>query len=53
MIGSPRESMSRCLGVCVDSCSVGSPRKRWNDTAKDCLRKRFGSQASKENGGSF
>ena len=27
-------------GECADSTSVGSPRKRWTDTIKDCLRKR-------------
>ena len=33
------------------SCSVGTPRKKWIDTVKDCLKKkRFGCQASKENG---
>ena len=25
---------------CDDSRSVGSPRKIWNDTVKDCLKKR-------------
>ena len=38
------------LGVSAGSCSVGRQRKRWIDIVKDCLRKRFGSQASKENG---
>ena len=35
---------------CAGSHSVGRPRKRWIDTVKDCFRKRFGCQASKENG---
>ena len=38
------------VGECADSCSVGRVRKRLIDTVKDCLRKRFGFQASKENG---
>ena len=39
------------VGKCGGSCSVDKPRKRWIDTVKDCLRKkRFGCQASKENG---
>ena len=28
------------VGDCAGSCSVDSSRKRWNDTVKDCLRKR-------------
>ena len=28
------------VGVCAGSYSVGSPRKSWIDTVKDCLRKR-------------
>ena len=28
------------VGVCAGSCSVGRPRKRWNDTVKECLKKR-------------
>ena len=26
--------------VCAGSRSVGRPQKRWNDTMKDCLKKR-------------
>ena len=37
------------VGVCAGSCSLGRLRKRWIDTMKDCLKKRFGCQASKEN----
>ena len=33
---------------CVLVDSVGRPRKRWIDTVKDCLKKRFGCQVSKE-----
>ena len=36
------------VGECAVSCSVGRPRKRWTDTV-ECLKKRFGYQASKEN----
>ena len=36
---------------CAASYSAGRSQKRWIDTVKDCLRKkRFGRQASKENG---
>ena len=42
----PRESMWLCDG----SRSVGRPRKRWIDNVKECLKKRFGCQPSKENG---
>ena len=38
------------VGECAGSLSVGRPRKRWIDIVKECLRKRFGCQASKENG---
>ena len=38
------------VGECGSSCSVGSPQKRWIETVKDSLRKRFRCQASKENG---
>ena len=39
------------VGECADSHSVFRLQKRWVDTMKDCLRKkRFGCQASKENG---
>ena len=38
------------VGECTDICSVGRPRKRWINTVKECLKKRFGYQASKENG---
>ena len=27
------------VGKCAGSRSVGKPRKRWNDTVKDCLKK--------------
>ena len=37
------------VGECAGRRSVGRPRKRWIDTV-ECLRKRFGYQASKENG---
>ena len=29
-----------CVGKCAGSRSVGRPRKRWNDTVEECLRKR-------------
>ena len=32
------------------SRSLGRLQKKWIDTMKDCLKKRFGCQASKENG---
>ena len=38
---------------CTGSCSMGRLWRRWIDTVKDCLKnkkKRFGCQASKENG---
>ena len=39
------------VGVCAGSCPVVRSRNRWIDTVKDYLRKkRFGCQASKENG---
>ena len=40
------------VGECAYSCSVSKPRKRWNDTVKECLikEKSFGCQARKENG---
>ena len=41
------------VGKCASSRSVGKPRKRWIDIVKDCLRKRSGYQASKENGGEW
>ena len=28
------------VGECAGSHSVGRPQKRWNDTMKECLRKR-------------
>ena len=28
------------VGECAGSCSGGRLHKRWNDTMKDCLRKR-------------
>ena len=37
------------VGECVGSHSVGRPWKGWIDTVKECLRKRLGCQASKEN----
>ena len=39
------------VGECVGSRSVGRPRKRWTHTLKECIKKRCGCQASKENGG--
>ena len=38
------------VGECAGSYSVGKPWKRWTDTMKELLKKRFGCQASKENG---
>ena len=39
------------VGECTGSHSVGRPQKRWLDTVKECWKKkRFGCQASKENG---
>ena len=35
---------------CAGSRSVGRLRKKWIDTVKECLKKRFGCQARKENG---
>ena len=35
------------IGVCAGTHSLGRP---WIDTVKECLIKRFGCQASKENG---
>ena len=39
------------VGECAGCRSVGRPRKRWNDTVKDCLKK-MGSECktSKDNG---
>ena len=34
---------------CAGFRSVDRPRKRWIDTVKECLNKRFDYQASKEN----
>ena len=45
-----RTDKSVYVGECAGSSSVGRPRKRWIDTVKEYLRKRFGCQASKENG---
>ena len=47
-----RDSITKrvCVGVCAGSHSVGKPWKRWTDTVKECLKKRVGCQASKENG---
>ena len=41
-IGLPREYAGSRL--------VGRARKRWIDTVKECLKKRVGCQANKENG---
>ena len=38
------------VGECADGRLGGRPRKRWIDAVKDCKKKRFGSQTSKENG---
>ena len=38
------------VGECAGSCSEGRSRKRGIDIVTECLRKRFGCQASKENG---
>ena len=38
------------VGESAGSRSVGMPRKRWIDAVKECLKKRFGCQVSKENG---
>ena len=37
-------------GEFAGSCSMGRPRKKWIDSVKDFKKKRFGCQASKENG---
>ena len=29
------------VGECAGSCSVGRPQKRWIDTVKECLKKRW------------
>ena len=50
MMKNDRTAKRIYVGVCAGSCSVGSSQKRWIDTVKDCLRKRFGYQARKENG---
>ena len=39
-IWSDRNGKRVYLGECAGSCSVGRPRKRWNDTVKEGLRKR-------------
>ena len=36
-IGSPKEYVEECAG----SHSLGRPRKRWIDTMKECLKKRW------------
>ena len=28
------------VGECANNCLLGRPRKRWNDTVNECLRKR-------------
>ena len=38
------------VGECAGSRSVGKLWKRWIDTAKECFKKSFGCQASKEYG---
>ena len=38
------------VGECGGSCSVGRLHNRWIGTMKDCLKKRFGCEASKVNG---
>ena len=38
------------VGEWAGARSVGRPRKRWINTVKECLKKRFGCQASKEKG---
>ena len=45
-----RSAMRVYVGECAGSRSVERPWKRWIDIVKDCLKKRFGCQASKENG---
>ena len=37
------------VGVCAGTHSVGRLRRIWTDTMKECLRKRFVCQRSKEN----
>ena len=37
------------IGDNAGSCSVDRLRKRWSDSLKDCLGKRFGYQTSREN----
>ena len=37
------------VGECAGVSLVGRPWKRWVDNVKECLRKRFACQASKEN----
>ena len=37
------------VGEYAGSRSLGRPRNRWIDAVKNCLRKSFGYQASKEN----
>ena len=38
------------VGECAGSRSVGRPQMRCIDTVKECKKKRFGCQASKEEG---
>ena len=35
-----RSAKKGFVGECAGSCSVGSPRKRWIDAVKECLKKR-------------
>ena len=49
-MGNDRIAKRFYIGEFAASRSVGRARKRWIDTVKDCLRKKFGSQASKESG---
>ena len=45
-----RIAKSVYVGEYAGRHSVGRPRKRWINNVKDCLKKRFACQASKENG---
>ena len=41
MEGMERDKITKrdYVGECTSRCSVGRPRKRWIDTAKECLKK--------------
>ena len=41
---------AECSRKGVSGRRIVGPQKKWIDTLKDCLKKRFGCQASKENG---